>query len=150
MTGPPPISTALKVLRGNPGKKRLPRSEPKPSPAPADPPAGLPPSARAIWLELAPELARIGLLTTVDVRELATGCRFQALGEAFLATCELDIGKKLKPRTDLWAAIKCLAQASAIFSRFGVTPSDRVRLSVPAPPRKESKWGNALEREDYP
>ena len=148
-----PVPTALKVLRGNPGKRRLNRREPKPSPASADPPAGLPPPALAIWLELAPELARVGMLTTVDVRTLATACRLQALGEGFLASCEglaAPARRKLHPRPELWAAMKCLAQAAVIFARFGVTPSDRVRLAVPAPPRKESKWGNALEREDYP
>jgi phage terminase small subunit len=142
--GPPPQPTALKVARGNPGQRRLNASEPRPQPASAEAPAGLSAGALSVWEELAPELARIGLLTLVDRRLLVTACRLQALGEAYLA--DVEAARKPRPSPKLWAATKCLEKAMAIFLRFGVTPAERSRLETPAPlattPR--SRWESLL------
>jgi P27 family predicted phage terminase small subunit len=104
--------------------------EPQPRAASAQAPAGLPHRAQAVWDELAPELARIGLLTVVDRRALATACRLQALGEGFLEVVES--APRPQPNTKLWAAMKCLDKALAIFARFGITPAERSRLEIPA------------------
>jgi phage terminase small subunit len=64
--GRKPKPTHLKVLSGNPGRRPLPESEPKPQPVAPPCPDWLPEEARAKWDELAPELERLGLLTAVD------------------------------------------------------------------------------------
>lgn len=143
--GPRPQPAALKVARGNPGQRRLNPREPQPELASAETPEGLPAGAQGVWQELAPELARIGLLTVVDRRLLATACRLQALGEGFLA--DVEAARKPTPNPKLWAAAKCLEKAMAIFLRFGVTPAERSRLEAPAPlaaTPARSRWENLL------
>jgi len=150
--GPAPTPTALKLLRGNPGQRRLRHGEPKPAPAPsADPPA-LTDAARAIWAELAADLVAVGCWARVDRRTLATACRLQALGESLLAVCEAGPliddtpTNGRQPVAEFRAALAALTEAQKILSRFGVTPADRVRLAPPTPPNPESKWSGLLQR----
>src|SRR5262245_41506 len=74
MRGRKPVPTALKVLRGNPGRRPLNPAEPTPAPAPVNPPDWLPQDARAEWDRLAPMLARNGLLTEMDIDALVAYC----------------------------------------------------------------------------
>jgi P27 family predicted phage terminase small subunit len=74
--GQRPMPTQLKLLRGNPGKQRLPANEPQPEQAidvPA-PPAFITGYAADEWWVVAVELHRLGLLTKVDVAPLAAYC----------------------------------------------------------------------------
>lgn len=136
MVGRRPVPTALKVLRGNPGQRRLNAHEPiPPPPATADPPADLPEAARVIWQAHAPELVRLGVLTVVDRDEFALGCRLRALGMAALKDSE--DGPPLR-------VLQMLRQSSSIFARFGIGASDRSRISVAAPKKPESKWAGLI------
>jgi P27 family predicted phage terminase small subunit len=76
MKGPRPMPTHLKLLRGNPGKRRLPRGEPQPSlpPAPPPPPEHLTGYAREEWERLATELFRLKLLTVADIQVFTLYC----------------------------------------------------------------------------
>jgi phage terminase small subunit len=58
MSGPPPIPTKLKLLRGNPGHKRLNLVEPEPPVLPAcpEPPAFITGYAAEEWRRAAPDL----------------------------------------------------------------------------------------------
>lgn len=132
MSGPPPTPTALKILRGNPGHRKLNRTEPQPGPLLSlDPPPELPAPAAAIWRAIAPEAARLTLLDTLSVRVFATACRLQAVGEAQLARVERKPGAK--PTTALWAAAKCLEKAATLWARFGLDPASRSRLHTLGP-----------------
>src|SRR6266481_7184387 len=76
MPGPPPTPTHLKLLRGNPGKRRLPTDEPQPLIAETCPP---PPSflnayAADEWRTVAPQLHAMRLLTRVDAAMLSGYC----------------------------------------------------------------------------
>jgi phage terminase small subunit len=68
MPGPPPEHPHLRLLKGNPGKRRV---RIPPEPARGDecppPPEHLNGYARQAWLELAPELHKLNLLTTLDI-----------------------------------------------------------------------------------
>jgi P27 family predicted phage terminase small subunit len=66
----------LKLLRGNPGKQRLPANEPQPARPPTcpDPPPHITGYAADEWWQTAPELHRLGLLTRIDVPVLAAYC----------------------------------------------------------------------------
>jgi phage terminase small subunit len=136
MVGRRPAPTALKVLRGNPGQRRL-QHEPVPAaPATADPPAGLPEAALLIWQAHAPELVRLGVLTVVDRDEFALGCRLRALGMAALEQYH-DDGPPLR-------VLQMLRQSSSIFARFGIGASDRSRISVVGPKKPESRWAGLI------
>ena len=71
----PPVPFALRVLRGNPGKRPL-RSEPQPTRPPTcpEPPQFIVSYAADEWWRVAPELHALGLLTRIDVPSLAAYC----------------------------------------------------------------------------
>jgi phage terminase small subunit len=122
MPGPPPKPTALKLLAGNPGKRKINREEPQP-PAGAEMPKWMEgdPILVTEWKRHAPRLLKLGLLTEVDDDALATLCvlsirlREQVGGMAATSTI-IDTSKELR----------------ALWARFGMTPADRSRVKLPA------------------
>lgn len=74
MPGPKPKPTALKLVEGNPGKRRLPAGEPKPSPVKPQMPPYLGADGRKHWDELAAKLERLGILTEIDGDVLGLYC----------------------------------------------------------------------------
>ena len=73
-TGRPPTPTALRLLQGNPQHRPINDQEPKPTPIAPRCPIWLSSVAKRHWRELAPELERIGVLTTIDVGAFAGLC----------------------------------------------------------------------------
>ena len=71
MRGRKPKPTRLKLLEGNPGKRRINGQEPQPPWTLPSCPAHLSPSAKAEWKRLAKTLNAVGLLTQVDRAALA-------------------------------------------------------------------------------
>lgn len=61
-----PKPTRMKLLTGNPGKRPMNESEPKPDAVIPDCPVQLGPVAQAEWHRLAQELATLKLLTNLD------------------------------------------------------------------------------------
>lgn len=139
MPGPPRKPTALKLLAGNPGKRRLNRREPQSAPvADSAPPIWLRGSvALEAWAEIAPECHRVGLLTQLGDRlVLAGGCRWWAIYrkadqrlETQLTQSTRSNGRQAKP--ELAIAKKAFEAAMSVFTRFGVTPAERARLEMP-------------------
>src|SRR5262245_56995628 len=75
MPGPPPTPMHLKLLKGNPGKRRLhPEPEPQIAKTCPEPPPFITGYAADEWWRTGPELHRLGLLTAVDVPALACYC----------------------------------------------------------------------------
>ena len=132
-----PKPTSLKILEGNPGKRPINTLEPQPDSTIPKCPAWLDAEAKRQWKRLAPELARLGLLTSVDGESLAAYC--QAWSELRSATELLQKegrvvetaagGQKPHPAISMqrtaWMAIRAYA------AMFGLDPSSRARLSVP-------------------
>ncbi|KKL26328.1 hypothetical protein LCGC14_2396420, partial [marine sediment metagenome] len=78
--GPRPQPTKLKILKGNPGRRALNKSEPQP-PTPADvpmPPEWLEGYAKDEWRTLAPVLHGLGLLTVADLSFFGAYCQSYA------------------------------------------------------------------------
>lgn len=121
--------TALKVLEGNPGKKRLNQAEPKPRPTAPRCPNWLAPEAQERWRELAPEMERLGLLTVVD------GIALEALLQTWARWREAERGLETAEGPDryhLAAEIgRYLAQIRAFCAEFGLTPASRGRIQLP-------------------
>jgi phage terminase small subunit len=126
MAGRPPKPTALKLLRGNPGKRPLNDREPKPTLG-AEAPTYVrsDPILLAEWKRHAARLLRYGLLTEID-------------DEALAVLCVLSI--QFRDQVAAGAAPSALAGTSrelrALWSRFGMTPADRARVKTEKPEEK--------------
>jgi len=150
--GPPPTPTALKIIRGNPGKGRLNRNEPKPAPSPLDPPTWLrgDATALAIWREEAPRLLTLGLLGQVDRLLFAALCERASVYRRAARTLRAGLtqdtngGKISRPEVSI--ARGALYGLRQIAGAFGMSPSDRTRLMAEPPTgERKSKWAGRLK-----
>src|ERR1041385_4975243 len=78
-SGRRPIPTAVKELRGNPGKRKLNPREPKPAKGIPEMPAGLSEVAQGEWHAITPILDKMGVLTRADGKALGAYCDAYAL-----------------------------------------------------------------------
>jgi P27 family predicted phage terminase small subunit len=138
-----PKPTKLKLLTGNPGKRPLNLRAPPPNAAPPRCPVWLDAEAKRKWKRLAPELARLGLLTLVDGDALAAYC--QAWAEFRQATEALKQEGRLvtKPSGRRSPHPAVAPQRSARRARkdfaglFGLDPSSRSKLHAGSPEADE-------------
>ena len=135
--GPIPQPTALKLLKGNPGKRPINGREPKPRPVPPKCPTWIDAAAKREWRRVVPELDRIGLLTTVDMAALAAYCqafsRWKDAEESLSehgVTFETEKGY-LMPRPEIAIAKMYLGFIKSFCAEFGLTPSSRGRMTLP-------------------
>lgn len=77
-TGRRPRPTALKVLEGNPGKRKLNEHEPVPPKADTRYPNWLMPEAKKEWKRLASSLKAMGVLTAADLTAFVGYCQAYA------------------------------------------------------------------------
>lgn len=107
------IPTTLKLLRGNPGRRPLPKNEPQPAVG-AQPPPWLSEVARYEWLRKAPMLEALGVLTVADEDALATYCELFA---AFQNHAQ-----------DGNTSSRVAGEMRQYLAKFGMTPADRSRV----------------------
>jgi P27 family predicted phage terminase small subunit len=137
--GPAPQPTALKILRGNPGKRALNRREVKPRPVAPKMPPWLDDEAKREWRRMAPRLERVGLLTEQDGACLAGYCMAWARWQAAEALVT-KLGLVIKTGSETYTSIKAnpavsIAQAERhsmlqFGARLGLSPSDRGRMQL--------------------
>jgi len=113
--------TGLKIVTGNPGKRPLPENEPIPQ-GEVKKPAFVTGKATQLWKKRAPELERLGILTSIDV-------------EMFGAWCCLMAEFQESPRSFNAAR---LSQMRALASSFGLDPSARARMGTPSSKPKKT------------
>jgi P27 family predicted phage terminase small subunit len=137
VSGPKPKPTALKVIQGNPGKRRLPKNEPKPRRIAPDPAAYLDADAVKVWKELAPELEAVGVLTIVDRYAFAAYC--QAVADiaglsAFLAehgeTHNTGQHGAIQQRPQVAMLHKAYDRAAKFGAEFGIGAASRTKVEV--------------------
>ena len=144
--GPPPKPTALKLLQGNPGKRRINTREPKPDRSVPRCPSWLTPGAKRVWQRLVPQLGKMGMLTVVDQDALAAYCQTYArwrAAEEYLAKhgdvypLRDDRGKirYMQQFPQVAIARNLLLTLRAYQQEFGLTPSSRSRIEIPAEKR---------------
>lgn len=137
MRGRKPKPTHLKVLQGNPGGRPLPENEPKPQPIAPPCPDWLPDEARAKWKEIAPELERLGLLTSVDGAAFSMMLIHYAMAveAAKLIDKEGIVTEDERGLPRKHPLHQVLRDHSTSFrsylSEFGLSPASRVRLALP-------------------
>lgn len=137
-----PIPTALKVLRGNPGKRPLNDREPKPKRILPRAPAYLNAEAKREWRRMGGRLYNIGLVTEIDETALAAYCAawarwVEAERQLQKFGTVIKMGTTLIPSPYLSVANKAMAQMVKLLAEFGMTPSSRSRVKVEAEAEQE-------------
>jgi P27 family predicted phage terminase small subunit len=145
--GRKPRPAHLKLLEGNPGKRRVPVGEPRPPIGPVpEAPGFLATDARAEWDRVSTSLYHMGLLTDADVAPLAAYCqaygRWVAAERVIAAMAEKDqVTGGLMIKTTNGNAIQNPLVGTAntaardmlrFASEFGLTPVARARLALGA------------------
>ena len=142
MRGPKPTPTHLKLIAGNPGKRRLNDAEPKPEPLIPDPPPELSADALDEWGRISKRLLAAGMVTAIDRAALAAYC--QAYGPwvqaeralAEMAKRDLITSGLLIKTTNgnaiqnplVGTANKAMSDMVRYAAEFGMTPSARSRV----------------------
>ncbi len=141
--GPPPTPTALKLLRGNPGKRPLNEDEPEAKVEVPTCPGHLSPVAKREWRRITKELFALGLVSKVDRAALGGYC--DAYGRWAEAARQLQqYGLIVKspngyPMPSPYLAIltTALDQMRAFLTEFGMTPASRSRVKMTNPRQRE-------------
>jgi P27 family predicted phage terminase small subunit len=137
--GPAPEPTALKRLRGNPGKRALNKEEPRPATTMPRCPAHLGKEARAEWRRVARGLHEAGLLTQIDRAALAVYC--QAWERWVRAEAQVarhgevvkTIAGNVMQNPYLSIANRSMKQMRDMARELGMTPSARSQIRVQPP-----------------
>lgn len=138
-----PAPTALKLLRGNPGKRPLNQEEPVSELKIPDPPWDLEPDVQKEWDKLCTELYRMRILGVIDAHALASYCEnfvqwWRALKQV-KAKGMVGIDPKGFVRINPYLKITdaCFDKMKSFWQEFGMTPAARSRLK--AQPEKGQK-----------
>lgn len=143
MPGPAPKPTRLKLLAGNPGKRKLNKYEPKPARKAPKCPSHLSKEAKKEWKRIVPELEDLGLLTRVDMAALGAYCAAfgrwveaeKALKQEGLTVTTPNGHVQKSP----WLTIadKALDQLRKYIVEFGLSPASRTKVS--AQPKEDTE-----------
>lgn len=146
--GRKPTPTAIKELEGNPGKRPLNKSEPKPTKKAPACPKWLEPEAKKEWRRLAKQMEQLGILTEVDMAAFAGYCQAYARwkeAEEFIT----QHGTIVKTPSGYWQQVPQVSIAQTYLKimnrfaeQFGLTPSSRSRIIA-----EDSTSGTADEME---
>lgn len=151
-----PKPSALKVMTGNPGKRALPKDEPKPKRGMPGKPTWLSKPARKYWPKIAAELDRMGVLTTADGTALGLLCDVLAhyieardMMEEEGLTYESESregGVMIRPHPSVKIASDAWKRARAMAIEFGLTPAARAKVGGAGAGEKEENPFELLKR----
>lgn len=140
MRGRKPTPTALKLVRGNPGKRPVNAAEPTPpTSADLECPDWLSAPAKEHWPAVAGQLRAAGLLSDIDHAALGLYCEaFARWKDANEKVVKLGAVVKSAngypiPSPYLQVANQAYAQLTRMLAEFGMTPSSRSRVSAKKP-----------------
>lgn len=145
--GPRPQPTELKILRGNPGKRRLNKNEPKPASGGIVMPSHLGDIAQVKWGELLPLLQAVKVMTGADVEALARYCdtyewwlatreKLRKEGDTYPILNDAGDIKYIAQRPEVSIAHKLATQLRQLEQDFGLNPSARTGLSIEQAPNQ--------------
>lgn len=142
-----PKPSALKELDGDPGKRGLPKGEPRPEVCEPEAPGHWREGSEAMreWRRLAPELVRLGMLTRLDRGVLAAYCEaWEALVQADRrlrkvgAYHEDEKGRVTKDPAWVVKA-EAVAAIGRLAGHLGISPAARARV-VALPVAKDDEF----------
>lgn len=133
--------THLKLLGGNPGKRKIDKTEAQPKKAPTvkNPPKYLDNRTKRHWRKVSRELHRCGLLTEIDYTALEMYCKAYSMWREAIDKIE-EIGlvvvsknKTVYQNPYVGIANKQFENMRKMMLEFGMTPSARAGLSAEPP-----------------
>jgi P27 family predicted phage terminase small subunit len=144
--GPLPKPTQQKEFEGNPGKRSLPKDEPRPATlmrVPA-PPTWMPAAAKDAWKVIAGELHRAQMLARLDLQIVEAYCIAYASWRQMLVAVasrghvqifrdEHGNEKYAQPTPEATLAIKYASQMNQFAKVLGLGPAYRVGLHIGDP-----------------
>lgn len=149
--GRKPKPKYLKLLEGEPNKRRINHDEPMPHPNAPKMPKWLSKEGRTEWRRLAPELESLGILTGIDMAMFASYCA--AYGKLVWAENQIKENRKKNEKAGgmitqtstgayqtspyVWIYNKALEQIRSFGSEFGLSPSSRTKIKVIKPDKEE-------------
>lgn len=149
MKGRKPTPSNIRLLHGNPGRRPLPKQEPKLQPKLLVAPPGLSKEVHLVWRRLARQLTAAGVSTELDSLALRALCesyvtwqqacervRKSSLVIALRNSDGRVIGSYQNPY--LSVANRAFDQFTKMLAEFGMTPSSRTRVKT-----AEGKTGDA-------
>lgn len=144
MPGRKATPTAIKVLRGNPGKRPLNVKEAKPLDKIPPCPSHLNAEGKREWKRIVKKLRDCGLFTYVDKAMLATYC--QAWGRWVEAEKEVNkhgaivktVNGNLIQNPYLSVANRAMKQLQTLAREFGMSPSSRSNIKADVPDKQPS------------
>lgn len=147
MAGRRPKPTHLKVVTGNPGKRKLNDQEPKPPREVPSPPEYLTDWGKMAWVKVSLLLDGMGVLTTADSLALERLCDIYADILQLRETIAIE-GRTYTTKTQMGdflikanPAVAMLADADRRFKsylvEFGLTPAARTKVKVDGGEEKE-------------
>jgi P27 family predicted phage terminase small subunit len=156
-TGRPAVPTQLKILRGNPGKRKIKTGEPTPPESGVEMPEYLGPVARARWAVMLPLLQGVRVMTRADVEALARYCdtyewwlatraKLKKEGDTYPILNDKGDVKYIAQRPEVSIANKLAAQLRQLESDFGLSPAARTSLKVEPDAKEESVLSKFLAR----
>ena len=136
LRGPKGSSRELKLLKGEQHKDRLAKDKVKPSKQAFRMPSWLSSSAKSEWRRIAPEMERLGLLTSLDRAMFSVYCETYAI-YVMLAKDVNKNGMVYKTQKDFNRArpqldmlFKAMRELLIFCKEFGMTPSARGRIDI--------------------
>lgn len=134
--GRPPKPTQLKILEGNPGKRKLNEHEPKPKIKIPQCPDFLSDEAKQEWQRITPLLLKLKLITEIDRTALAMYCqtygRWRQAEEKIKADGLMKNSPNGYPIQNPYIAIsnKAIDKMRGLLSEFGMSPATRSRVKA--------------------
>lgn len=139
--GRKPVPEALKILRGNPGKRSLTKSIPRPRRSDTVPPAPryLPSTGRTLWKQTAEEMYACGMLTKLDLTLLEGFVQTYATWRKLVGVINrkghlIDGTNQIRPEVS--AANQAMEKMKGLASELGLSPAARERLTALPPPER--------------
>lgn len=146
MAGRRPTPTHLKILAGNPGKRPLPKEEPKPEIVAPDPPEWLEGEALREWDRIVPELLKLKLISELDRTGVVAYCvaydryvsanmDIRTLGSIIITT-----NGNIIQNPAVGIANTSVDIMRKFLIEFGMTPASRTKVSTPGKPKAKDGW----------
>ena len=121
--GPKKTPTKLRLMRGNPSKEAINKSEPEPPPGNITPPPEITGPLRDLWDELAAPVSAMGLLTVADISTFAKLVHIEHSLRGLFPHILTDD----KAMRDY---IKLATLVLRYYDRYGMNPSARSQITV--------------------